>query len=122
MLGPASKKQEMMLNADAQVTVIGGAAGSGKSYLLNMIPLRYVDCPHFNGIIFRRTTVQLKGQGGMWDTGKEIFNSLPKKNRPHLRDYDLTATWKNGSKIKFSHMEHEKNKIDHQGLICSPFI
>ncbi|MCK5610886.1 PhoH family protein [Candidatus Pacearchaeota archaeon] len=62
-LGPASPKQEMMISNDAQILIMGGAAGSGKSYLLNMIPLRYVDCPHWDGIIFRRTTVELKGQG-----------------------------------------------------------
>ena len=105
-----------MLNNNAQILVIGGAVAGGKSYVLNMIPLRYVDCPNFNGIMFRRTTVQLKGQGGMWDCSNEIYNQLPKHNRPNMRDYDLTATWKNGAKMKFSHMEHEKNKIDHQGL------
>ncbi|MCP4341355.1 MAG: hypothetical protein GY799_21370 [Desulfobulbaceae bacterium] len=116
MLGPASKKQELILNSDAQILVCGGAAGSGKSYLLNMIPLRYVDCPKFNGIVFRRTTVQLKGQGGMFDTAREIFTSIPKNSQPHIREYDLTATWANGAKIKYSHLEHEKNKYDHQGL------
>ncbi len=116
MLGPTSLKQELILNSDAQMLVCGGAAGSGKSFLLNLIPLRYVDCPKFNGIIFRRNTVQLKGAGGMFDTAKEIFTNLPKDNRPIVREYDLTATWPNGSKIKYSHLEYEKDKYSHQGL------
>ena len=86
------------------------------TFSMCMIPLRYVDCPHFNGIIFRRTTVQVKGQGGLWDTANDIFSMLPKPHRPSVRNYDLTATWKNGAKLKFSHMEYTKDKYNHQGL------
>ena len=36
---PASRKQQMVLESDAQILIIGGAAGSGKSYLLQLMPL-----------------------------------------------------------------------------------
>ena len=121
-LGPQSEKQAMMLNHNAQILVLGGAVGGMKTFSTCMIPLRYADCPFFNGIIFRRTTVQVKGQGGLWDTANDIFAMIPKEHRPKVREYDLTATWMNGengtkgAKLKFSHMEYVKNKLDHQGL------
>ena len=105
-----------MLQSEAQILVIGGSAGGAKSYTMNMIPLKYIDCPHFNGVIFRRNTVQLKGAGGMWQTAKDIFSQLPKDQQPKIRDHTLTATWPNGSCIKYSHLEYVKNKLDHQGL------
>ena len=116
MLGPASKRQEEMLNSDADITIIGGAAGSGKSYILNMIPLRYIDDPGFAGVCFRRTTKQLRGQGGMWQTAKSIYRQLPKEEQPVFRESDLTMTFPNGASLAFCHLEHEKNAEDHQGL------
>lgn len=116
MLGPASKRQEEMINSDADITIIGGSAGSGKSYILNMIPLRYIDDPKFAGICFRRTTKQLRGQGGMWSTAKSIYRQLDKKDQPVFREGDLTMTFPNGASLAFCHLEHEKNAEDHQGL------
>jgi len=116
MLGPASKRQEEMLKSDADITIIGGAAGSGKSYVLNLIPLRYIHDPNFTGVCFRRTTKQLRGQGGIWQTAKNIYNQLPKNMRPTFRETDLTAIFPNGASIAYCHLEHEKNAVDHQGL------
>ena len=74
VFAPASPKQEMMFKAflESQITVIGGAAGSGKSYLLQLMPLCLVDDPKSKCIMFRRTTPQITGQGGIWDTAKGI--------------------------------------------------
>lgn len=116
MFGPASKKQELMLKSEAQVTIIGGAAGSGKSYIMNLIPLKYVDCPKYNGITFRRTTQQLRGGGGMWDTAQNIYSALPKGARPKAIQNDLTMRFPTGAKHKFSHMENAKDFYQHQGL------
>lgn len=115
-LGPASPKQEMMLKSDAQITVIGGAAGSGKSYMLTMMPLRYVDDPKFDAIIFRRQTTQVRGQGGMYDTAQDIYLDLPEEHKPKFRDSDLRASFPTGATVKWSHMEHEKDRFAHQGL------
>src|SRR6056297_1157099 len=81
-----------------------------------MIPLKYIDCPNFTGIIFRRETGQLKGLGGLWQTAREIYGQLPKGNQPVLREGYLDATWKNGAKVKYNHMEHAKDRFSHQGL------
>jgi hypothetical protein len=97
-----------------------GAAGSGKSYIMNMIPLRYVDCPNFRGIVFRRETTQLTGEGGMWDTATEIYSKLPKDIRPKVLKHNLRMIFPNGAKIKFSHMENDNDFRKHQGLISSP--
>ena len=116
MIGPASKKQEMILQCDAQVAVIGGANGSGKSYLLQMIPLRYIDDGKTDCIMFRRTTPQITGQGGIFEKGKSIYNELPKDIRPRVREKAMEAVFPNGAKIKWQHMERVADKLNIQGL------
>lgn len=86
------------------------------SYVLNLIPLRYISDPEFNGVCFRRNTKQIRGQGGMWQTAKSIYNQLPKIHRPVFRESDLTATWPNGASMAYCHLEHEKTADEHQGL------
>ena len=129
--GPASEKQKMILENKAQILIIGGAAGSGKSYLLQLMPLALIDDPKTNCIMFRRTTPQLKGQGGLFDTARGIYNELPKEWRPRFREKELEAIFpdltpdpdtgkpvkgKDGAKVKWSHMEYVKDKLNHQGL------
>lgn len=116
MFGPASPKQKMILENKAQILIIGGAAGSGKSYLLQLMPLALIDDPKTNCIMFRRTTPQLTGQGGLFDTARGIYNELDKKWKPRFREKSLDAIFPNGSKVKWSHMEYVKDKLNHQGL------
>ena len=114
--GPASPKQEMMLESNATITIIGGAAGSGKSYVMGMHPYQHVGDPFFNAIYFRRTTVQVSGQGGLWDTAQEQASQMPVALKPKVRQKDLSLEFPVGAKVKFSHMEHVKDKFNHQGL------
>lgn len=122
---PASHKQEMMMKAAAEVeiTIIGGAAGSGKSYILQLLPLMFADCPKARCTMFRRTTPQITGQGGIWDTAKGIYNQLPIGLRPRIREKDTEILFPNletnkgiGMKVKYSHMQNESDKYNIQGL------
>lgn len=73
MFSPASKKQEMFLNSDVFLTVYGGAAGSGKSYMGLMRFLRYVHDPLFSGYVFRKNATDMKGGGGLFQTACRMF-------------------------------------------------
>ena len=112
---------------EAQIVIIGGAAASGKSYVLQLIPLLLTDDPKTNCIMFRRTTPQITGQGGIWETGKDIFNAIPKDQRPHIREKALEAVFPikdkdtgkiryDGAKVKYQHMERTADKLNIQGL------
>lgn len=114
--GPTSKKQQMIMDCEAQILIMGGAAGSGKSYLLQMLPLKFMDDPKANAIIFRRTTVQIKGLGGVFDTARGMYMQLPDRLKPRMSDHALEAKFPTGFKLKWSHMEREVDKFNHQGL------
>ena len=116
VIGPKSPKQEMILNSEADITVIGGAAGSGKSYLLQMMPLKLIDDPNTTSIMFRRTTPQIRGQGGLFDLASEIYMQLPKSMKPKMKSQALEAQFPTGARVRWSHMENVKDKFNHQGL------
>lgn len=116
-IGPASPKQVKMLTVTAETAVIGGAAGSGKSHIALLYPLKYRDDPHFRGVIFRRTTKELED---LWDRACEMYPKLyPKdaKGRSPVRIHQqkMRITFPSGATLFFSYMEHEKHKLKYQG-------
>lgn len=113
---PASRKQQMVLESEASIMVIGGAAGSGKSYLLQLMPLLIVNDPRTACIMFRRTVPQIRGQGGLFDKAKDIYNQLPPKIKPRFKENEMIATFPNGATVKWQSMQHVVDKYNIQGL------
>lgn len=83
----------------------------GKTHLMLLRPLLQIHDPKFNAIFFRRTGPQLSGPGSVWEEAKDLYREFG----AHIRENDREVIFSSGAKIKFSHMEHEKNKTDHQG-------
>jgi predicted phage terminase large subunit-like protein len=116
-IGPASDKQQLMLNITADIAVIGGAAGSGKSHIALLYPLKYRNDPYFRGVIFRQTTKELED---LWDRAVEMYPKLyPKdaKGRSPVKIHQqkMRITFPSGGTVTFSYLEHEKDKYKHQG-------
>lgn len=114
VIAPASPKQELMLNQGCDFAILGGAAGSGKSFVLLLYPLKFSEDPYFRGIIFRKTTGEITGQGGLWETAVELYSNVfdgdIKINKTEMR-----ITFPSGGSIKFSHMEKSGDRFRHQG-------
>lgn len=68
-------------------------------------------------MIFRRTSPQIRNEGGLWDTSREIYPYLKATPKEATLEWVFPA----GCKLKFSHLEHEKNIFDWQGAQI-PFI
>lgn len=73
---PHPGPQEAFLRSEADITIYGGAAGGGKSFGLLLAPLQWIHVPGFGAVIFRRTTVQVRAEGGLWDDSAEIYPAL----------------------------------------------
>ena len=113
-----------VIRRNGKIAITGN---SGKSYLMQLMPLLLIDDPKTTCIMFRRTTPQLTGQGGIWDTANNIMRQLPPHMRPTQRLRDLVLTFPDftykgkgkppdGATIKFSHMQHVDDMLNHQGL------
>jgi len=115
IIGPSSPKQEMILNQMADTAIVGGAMGSGKSYMALLYPLKFADDPYFRGVIFRKTTGELTAQGGLWETAVELYQTVFGEKNIKIHKKDLKITFPSGGSVKFSHMEHDNNRFAHMG-------
>lgn len=120
IIGPKSPKQYDFMHAEANITVFGGAAGAGKSYLGVMDFLPHVNNPNFRGCMVRRTTPQLKGPGGLHEKAEELFRLIDPKVR--WRDKEHHFLFSSGARIYLRHFENLKDKDNFQGWEVNKFL
>lgn len=104
---PQRGPQEAFLSSTADIAIIGGAAGGGKTWSLLLEPLRHFANPKFGAVIFRRTYPQITNEGGLWDEAGELYPMLGA--RP--RENDLEYRFRSGMTVKFAHMQHGKDRF-----------
>ena len=109
----------MALSSSADIVIGGGAAGVGKTFCLLLEPLRHIGVKNFGAVTFRRTSPMIRAEGGLWDASSKIYSKI-KTSKP--RESTLEWVFENNVKLKFSHLEYDKNVYDWQGseipLIC----
>lgn len=112
IIKPQDGPQSQFSRSLADIAIFGGAAGGGKSFGLLLEPLYHIQkVKGFDVVAFRKTSPEIRSVGGLWDTSKEIYlnaGAIPK---------ETTLEWlfMNGNRIKFSHMEYEKDVYAWQG-------
>lgn len=115
---PQPGPQEAFLSSPADIAIFGGAAGGGKTWALLLEPLRHIENPDFGAVVFRRTFPQVSQEGGMWDESAKVYPLLGATSNEN----DMEWRFPSGARVRFSHMQHEKNKLDWMGaqipLIC----
>jgi predicted phage terminase large subunit-like protein len=115
---PQRGPQKRFLSSRADIAIYGGAAGGGKTWALLIDPLRHREERDFSAVFFRRTTVQIRNPGGLWD---ESFKLYPAAGG---EPFAASLEWRfpSGAKVRFAHLEHEKTTLEWQGaqlpLIC----
>jgi hypothetical protein len=117
IIQPQKGYQVKCLSSSADIVIGGGAAGLGKTWGLLAEFLRHIDNPKWGGVIFRRTSPQIRNEGGLWDTSMTMYPKVGAEPKESVLEWNF----KKGAKLKFSHLEHEKNVLDWQGSQI-PFI
>lgn len=113
VIQPQVGPQMKFLSSPADIAFYGGAAGGGKSFGLLLEPVRHIlRSPKFGGVVFRRSSVQVRNEGGLWDESVNIYGRI---KAAIARESYLEWEFQNGSRMKFSHLEHDKNIYDWQG-------
>lgn len=115
VIAPSSPKQEMMLNASTDISISGGSAGSGKSFIALLHPLKHANDPHFRGVIFRKTNAELKAQGSLWENAVNIYSRVFGLENLRIQQNELKITFPSGATLKFSYLENDADCLKHQG-------
>lgn len=119
-LKPQEGPQRDFLESQANIAIYGGAAGSGKSFALLLEPLYHVqDVANFAAVVFRRTTVQIRMPGGLWDESLTVYGSVTGATpSSHVLEWHFRG----GGKVKFAGLEYDQTVLDWHGaqvpLIC----
>jgi len=99
---PQAGFQEEVLTNNADVLIIGGRRGSGKSLVLLLVPIPYVNNPLFKAYAFRKEEDDLKR--GLWATSEKIYTKFASPT-------SLKWTYPSGATMDMEHMQNEA-KID----------
>lgn len=108
---PQKGFQERALSTPADIAIIGGSAGGGKTWSLIIEALKHIQDPKFGAVYFRRTKETIRATGGLWDESK---NWCPKFGGNPL---ESILKWKfpSGATIDFEGIEYEKDLTNWMG-------
>ena len=110
-IGPQPGPQTQFVACQADIAIYGGAAGGGKSFGLLLDPLRHHDNPAFGGVIFRKTNVQVRNEGGLWDESMKLYPLFGARPRESVLNWNFPL----GMSMSFANLELEKDVLNFQG-------
>lgn len=110
-IGPQTGPQTAFLSSPADIAIYGGAAGGGKSWAILAEPLRHIAVRGFGGVIFRRTTVQVRNEGGLWDESMLLYPIAAGQPKEHVLGWSFPSS----AAMSFAHLEHDKSVLNYQG-------
>jgi len=120
---PQKGFQELAIDFPADIRIVGGSAGCGKSTVLMLEPLKYIfdATPGFNGIIFRREGTQISTTGGLWDKCRELYSKLAPQVRPQFSGgtSHFKIRFPTKADLRLAHLHEESTVYAYQGAeIC----
>lgn len=111
IISPQAGPQMEFLSTPADVAIYGGSAGGGKTFGVLLEALRHDRNPNFGGLILRRTTVQIRNTGGLWEKSVRIY---PLRGARGTEGH-LLWRFPSGATMRFNHMENVNDGLIYQG-------
>lgn len=110
-IAPQIGPQTVFLSSSADIAIIGGAAGGGKTRALLMEPLRHLKNPEFATVIFRKTNPEINMPGGLWDESQKVYPHM--KGKPTQNPYK----WRfpTGSRVEMRHLQNDAEAYNWAG-------
>lgn len=103
-------RQHAFLLLSVREALFGGAAGGGKSDVLLMDALQYVDVPGFAAILFRRTYTDLSIPGALMDRSKDWLTGKGAR----WAEMDKTWHFPAGGSVTFGYLHSATDKYRYQ--------
>ena len=80
------------------------------SFALILELARLIEVENGTGVVFRRTSPELRAGGGLWDIASQMYSPIATINNTKLE-----LVFPSNCKIKFSHLQKESDVYSHQG-------
>lgn len=97
-------------------------AGGGKSWSLLADALKYIDCPNFYAVFFRKTIKQLKRT--LWKEAKKMYMPLLMNKdgkfigKANIKEQEMLIIFPTGATIEFSYLDRDQSAEENwQGKI-----
>lgn len=103
----ASKKQHTFLTSTAQIVIYGGSMGGGKTYNGLLKHLRYVDNPHYRGVVVRKSSSTIMKSGFIFDEAKGIYTAFEPKVKVGYKAQKFV--FPSGAEIVFTHLATDED-------------
>lgn len=103
--------QTKVAACSADIAIIGGGAGGGKTCGLLFEAIRHNQDPRFGAVYFRRTMQSIRAEGGLWD---ESANWCPQFGGAPAESI-LKWRFPSGATISFRGIEYDKDLASWQG-------
>jgi predicted phage terminase large subunit-like protein len=103
-------KQQIFLCLDDLEVFFGGSAGGGKTLVLLMAALQYVDMPKYNAILIRDTYANLSKPDSLMFMAEEWLRNTD----AHWNGTDKRWTFPSGSTLSFGYMDHPMAHFNYQ--------
>lgn len=117
IIGPTSPFQEKYLTSDAQIILVGGAAGSSKSYVGLMRHLRWAEDPNYRAYCIRKNSSAIMASGGLFWEAVGLYRQYDPNLQVKLKDQKLVFS--SGAEVSFSHYENDTAANKYQGIQIS---
>ncbi|WNO47294.1 hypothetical protein [Vibrio phage vB_VibM_10AMN] len=106
-------RQHKKLWKESNVSKTEPLAGGGKSWSLLADALKYIDCPDFYAVFFRKTIKQLRRT--LWKEAKKMYMPLlMNKNgkfigKAVIKEQDMIIRFPSGATIEFSYLDRDQS-------------
>ena len=112
-LRPQSGPQWDFLASRADIAIMGGAAGGGKTFGLLLGAARHISVPNYAGLLLRRETTQIRNPGGLWHESMDLY---PRLGGVPRQSPALEWRWPAvPSSIQFNHLQRESTVLSYHG-------
>lgn len=112
--------QEKALSCPADIVFGWWSAWAGKTFTLLLEPIKGFCKANFRWVIFRKTMTQIKWGWWLWNESENLYQNIAWSHGVEWSAKWVfrrnNFKWRDTAELKFSHLEHEKDKFAHQWL------